>query len=131
MSMVPTDFHQGYIDGAYWTMAYEIKFAVIIYGIIIFRNVTIRNSMLVTWLMFSIIVGILKVDLHHIIVFAMKEVFIMDFIQAFIAGIAIANLKNNYRFNAIILTLCCINQFFWFKEDVIYNSSFASSLSGV
>lgn len=48
----------------------------------------------------------------------------MDFIQAFITGIAIANLRNNFRFNSIILALCCINQYLWVKEDEIYNLFF-------
>lgn len=124
LTMVPVDFHQPYIDGAYWTMGYEIKFTIFLLFILLYKNLNIRKLWLFFWLLSSIAVGFCSNYFHPTLIRILKDVFLMDFIHTFIGGISIANFKFSPKFYTTLLSLSFINQYCWLGFDMCYDSFF-------
>ncbi len=117
--MLPFNLDVPFIDGAYWTMAYEFKFAVIFCCILFFRNVKTRKSLLTVWLLASVILGLLKDMVPNMLLFLVRGVFITELIHTFICGICIANYQKDKSFYLVIILLCCINQYCWYGLDIV------------
>lgn len=118
ITMLPSNIGYPDIDGAYWTLAYEIKFAVLFSMILCLKN-NLRKLSLWIWIIGSILNSfwISNSEWHFKII---RVLFITDWAQIFICGICLRQIISlNYKFSSwyILLFLCFINQVFWKSFD--------------
>ncbi|MBD5356431.1 MAG: acyltransferase [Bacteroides sp.] len=118
LTMMPGMFKIKFIDGAYWTMAYEIKFAILYSIILMIRNIYLRKTLLISWIIISIISSLWITSDNYFFKF-LRVFLIVDWIQVFIIGICIYQLQlKNRAFYYILLLLCFVNQLLWLYSYV-------------
>jgi len=110
LSMVPGMLHARPVDGAYWTLQYELTFALFVFILMFLKNV---KWWVALWIVLSILLSFIG---RNDSVFASLSVLLMaNYSHTFLAGMmlyAIHRDKNNICLY-IILILCIINQFLW------------------
>lgn len=115
LTMLPSNFGFPYIDGAYWTMACEVKFVFILTVILFFKEFWIRIFFLWVLVAFSILNSFF-IENSDILFKIIRTFFIPDWLHVFISGICIWFItKNNYKFNCWygLLILSLVNQLLW------------------
>ncbi|MDE5883221.1 MAG: acyltransferase [Muribaculaceae bacterium] len=111
LSMLASNFKTRFVDGAYWTMAYEVKFAVIVFLLLLIPKISTRKITIGLILIFSI----LEVFYGNLLLFKILRVcLIIDWIQVFVSGIAIHYIQKKKSDIGywVILFLCLCAQFY-------------------
>lgn len=116
--MIPSNFDVDFIDGAYWTMAYEFKFAVIFFGVLLLRRTVWRKAVILIWLGAAICLGAFQSVVPTKLLFLVRGIFITDFIHTFAGGLAIAWLRSGGAFYKSLFLLCFINHYCWYGFDI-------------
>lgn len=115
LTMISSNLGEPLIDGAYWTMAYELKFALILFILFVLtRKIRIRRFLILVWLISSIFLGAYKDSLPYNIVYLGRGIFISDMIQMFICGMCLFAIRQKNSYYILVLILCFVNQYFWF-----------------
>lgn len=120
LTMMASTFGFRFIDGAYWTMGYEIKFAIIFALVLCIKRVDIRMWVLIGWVILSIVFSVDKNNCGYFYKF-LRVILIVDWVQMFLTGLSIYNIifKSKYlRLNYILLWCCFINQIIWLNSNV-------------
>lgn len=120
LTMMASTFGCQFIDGAYWTMGYEIKFAIIFTLILCIKRINIRMWVLIGWVFMSIVFSIGKGNSGYLFKF-FRVFLIIDWIQIFLVGLAIYNvlIRSKYlRLNYLLMVCCFINQLIWLNSHV-------------
>ena len=112
-TMIPGTFKARCIDGAYWTIAYEVKFAVVFSLILFIRNINIRKLLLLLWLLISIAASFYANDDSLLSKF-IRVFLIADWVQTFIMGLSIFQIIHNKdKFYCLLLCLCVASNILW------------------
>lgn len=121
LTMLASSFRVKFIDGAYWTLTYEFKFAIVFAFILFFKSILIRRILLAILVMISSLY-FLSNSLDSIYFRAINFILIPDWIQAFVIGISIYQLNKSgfkNRFYLLILLFCSISQLIVTSDIVI------------
>lgn len=118
LTMVPGVFRSRLIDGAYWTMAYEVKFAILYSIILLHRNISVRKTLLLFWVIVSILASFSAQNETLLFKF-LRAFLITDWAQIFLIGICIFQLQcRKGSFYYLLLLLCFVNQMLWHFSHV-------------
>lgn len=128
LTMLPSLFKQRYVDGAYWTMSYEIMFAIIFMGILWIRNIRIRKTILLILMSLSFIEWYCGHSDNVVFKF-LRVFFIVNQIQVFCIGISIYYIKKFPKkvYYYILFALCCMIQMMQ-SESYVVNIFFVSTV---
>lgn len=112
LTMLPSLFKMRYVDGAYWTLGYEIMFAIVFFGILWIKNFRLRKIIIIGLLSISFIEWFYGDSSNSLFKF-LRFFLITNQIQVFIAGICVYWIKNaslSKTFYYIVFILCCVLQ---------------------
>lgn len=118
LTMMASTFQVRFIDGAYWTLGYEVKFAILLSLILTIKKVNYRKVILLIWLILSIVSSYWSEN-NNILCKFIRVFLITDWIQTFIAGICIYQIKSSKKhdyFYWFVWILCLINQILWISS---------------
>ena len=128
LTMLASNFNMRLVDGAYWTMAYEIKFTVILSLIFVITQLNWRKLIITVLLLLSIFEALLAGS-DNIIFKVLRVVLMIDWVPVFIAGMCIYCIqkqKNNKEWWCL-LCLCIFAQLIRFSS-IVANAFFIISL---
>lgn len=105
------------VDGAYWTLRYEIWFYLIVAVILLFKQIKNIIPICVAWILAAIALTTIKTIVHNKIVSVISVMLITQYAHMFIVGIALHELyeKRSIRISYILIGLSIVNQFINFK----------------
>lgn len=113
LTMIPGTFKARCVDGAYWTMAYEVKFAIVFSLLLFIRNINIRKLLLLLWLSISIAASFWAKDDRLLFKF-IRVFLIADWVHIFIIGLSIFQIIHNKdKFYCLLLCLCVASNVLW------------------
>ncbi len=105
------------VDGAYWTLAVELTFYFLMWGIFVFKKLPYIKLICLVWLFLSVIFARYNIIFENYI----RVILILNYAPLFIGGISfylILKSKNEYFYHAIaIISLFC-NYYINYKLDV-------------
>lgn len=86
------------LDGAYWTLAYEIRFYIFIFALIALKQLKQIRKICILWLALSIAVfGMVQIGNSGIIIKLITYIIMPEFCAPFVAGIFVYFLKYGFK----------------------------------
>lgn len=109
-SMIPALLHVRPVDGAYWTLQYELIFALFMFVFMLLKNMKVIG---LSWITGSIVLSFIAADNSF---FSSLSVLLMaNYSHAFLGGMMLYAIHQDKSdmVSVFILVLCVLNQFLW------------------
>jgi peptidoglycan/LPS O-acetylase OafA/YrhL len=117
LSMVQHYFKIKDIDGAYWTLAIELEFYIIMFILFIRKQLDNIQKWSVIWLFISIIAFLFKFPLRNFL----NQILILEHAPLFISGILFYELKKGKKVHTILLLVCCFITELYFSYSINFS----------
>ena len=110
LSMIPAMLHVRSVDGAYWTLQYELIFALFMFILMSLKNAKWWGLL---WISLSILVSF--VDRNNFVFSALSVLLMSNYSHTFLGGMMLYTIHKDRKdiYAYIILILCVVNQFLW------------------
>lgn len=108
LTMVSQLMRVPFVDGVYWSMQCELVFCLIVAALLLVREQSVLNRLLLGWIVLAIVVNIIPGKALRIF----RIILISNYAHTFVSGLVIARLNNlliGRRLALCILGLCLAN----------------------